>query len=74
MATVGQLGGLGLMRPQAGNTVVRPARNQSLVNPVRPPGLTGLTCGNVLHMGDTLATCGNIEQAIEGVTRSEGRG
>ncbi|GAA4562127.1 hypothetical protein GCM10023193_27140 [Planotetraspora kaengkrachanensis] len=58
-------GGLELMLPEAGEALVLQARNQQFRSPIRPTGLTCLTCWNMLHMGDTPLACGNGEQAVE---------
>ncbi|GAA3443542.1 hypothetical protein Pve01_14550 [Planomonospora venezuelensis] len=69
---MGEVGGLGLVGPEALDALVRPARNQRFGDPVRPSDLTGLTCWNMLHMSDALPTCGNAEQTGQGEVWAQG--
>lgn len=64
-ATECQVGRFVLMRPESCHPAVRQARNKYFRRPIRPLDLTRLTCWNMLHMGDTLVTCGNAEQVLE---------
>lgn len=54
-----------LVRPESCHPPVRQARNKHFWRPFGPAALTGLTCWNMLHMGDTLMTCGNTKQVAE---------
>ncbi|GII81230.1 hypothetical protein Sru01_62120 [Sphaerisporangium rufum] len=60
-----QLGGTDLVLPEAGHAAISQTADKKLVDPLRPAGFTGLTCGNVLHMGDALPPRGDGEQAGE---------
>ncbi|GAA1021558.1 hypothetical protein Aple_073230 [Acrocarpospora pleiomorpha] len=65
MATVDVLGGGELVWPQAGHALHLQSLPHRLGDPIRPLGLTSLTCWNMLHMSDSPVPCRGRQQALQ---------
>ncbi|GIH22501.1 hypothetical protein Aph01nite_08110 [Acrocarpospora phusangensis] len=65
MATVRVLRGGQLVRPETGHALPLQSLAQLRGDPIRPLGLTSLTCWNMLHVSDSPVPCRGRQQALK---------